>query len=156
MSAEIHNDFEGEFEDYAHLQDAIETLLNECLERIGRPDAIVDLTFVGEDEIQSLNREYRQVDAVTDVLSFALEEGGEEPSYLPEEGAPELLGDIIICVPRALEQASEYGHSNRRELGYLAVHGLLHLIGYDHLTPEDQRVMREKEEELLGEAWGRD
>lgn len=156
MPADIHNEFQGEFESFDQIQKDIEALLNRCMKQIGRSEAVVDLTFVGEEEIQRLNRDFRQVDAVTDVLSFAMEEGDEEPTYERQEGEPELLGDIVICVPRALEQAEEFRHSTRREFGYLAVHGLLHLVGYDHLNPEDQQVMRAKEEELLGEAWGRD
>lgn len=134
----------------------LETLINESLAKLDRAAAYVDLTLVDEDTIQQLNRDYRSIDAVTDVLSFAQEDESGEPGYTRGEDEPELLGDIIICVPRALSQAEEYGHSVRRELGYLAIHGLMHLVGHDHDTPEKQSVMREQEEALLGSGWGKE
>ncbi len=110
----------------------------------------VDITIVDDEEIHSLNREYRNVDRPTDVLSFALDEDGGEPELV---GGPEehLLGDIIISAETAQRQADEFGHGLEREIVYLAVHGLLHLLGYDHMTDEDKVVMRAKEEEALRE-----
>ncbi len=111
----------------------------------------VDITIVDDEEIHMLNRDYRNVDRPTDVLSFALdEESAEEPELL---GGPEehLLGDIIISAETAFRQAEEFGHGLEREIVYLAVHGLLHLLGYDHMTDEDKAVMRAKEEEALRE-----
>ena len=111
----------------------------------------VDITIVDDEEIHMLNRDYRNVDRPTDVLSFALdEESEEEPELL---GGPEehLLGDIIISAETASRQAEEFGHGLEREIVYLAVHGLLHLLGYDHMTDEDKAVMRAKEEEALRE-----
>ena len=96
--------------------------------------------------IHELNRQYRHIDAPTDVLSFALNEGEEEE--LPEE--EKALGDIVINVDRAVEQAKEYGHSTEREMAYLAVHGFLHILGYDHYDPEEKKAMRKAEEEILG------
>lgn len=155
MSVDIRNELENLLVTPELLHE-LESLVNEGLQKLSRPLAHVDITLAGEEEIQRLNREYRKIDAVTDVLSFALEEGDEEPAYIREEDEPELLGDIIICLPRALEQAEDYGHTFRRELGYLAVHGLLHLVGYDHATLEEQQQMRQQEEALLGASWGRD
>lgn len=109
----------------------------------------VDITIVDDGEIHMLNRDYRNVDRPTDVLSFALDEKSEdEPELL---GVPEehLLGDIIISAETAARQADEFGHGLEREIVYLAVHGLLHLLGYDHRTNEDKTVMRAKEEEAL-------
>lgn len=111
----------------------------------------VDITIVDDEEIHELNRTYRDVDRPTDVLSFALDEGDEdEPELI---GAPEehLLGDIIISAETAQRQADEFGHGLTREFVYLAVHGLLHLLGYDHMCDEDKVVMRAKEEEALRE-----
>lgn len=111
----------------------------------------VDITIVDDEEIHMLNRDYRNVDRPTDVLSFALDEAGEdEPELL---GGPEehLLGDIIISAETAARQAEEFGHGLEREIVYLAVHGLLHLLGYDHMIDEDKAVMRAKEEEALRE-----
>ena len=104
-----------------------------------------DLTILIDtpERIQTLNREFRRVDAVTDVLTFPAWEG-EDP--LSADG---YLGDIMICYDRAVEQAETYGHSLLRELSFLAVHGVLHLLGYDHMTEADERVMREKQTTIL-------
>lgn len=109
------------------------------------PEAELGVTLCDNAYIHELNRDYRQIDRPTDVLSFALNEG--------EEDGPEadlLLGDIVISVDKVREQAAEFGHSEERELAYLAVHGFLHIIGYDHMEPEDKAEMRAAEEEILG------
>ncbi|MEH7236064.1 rRNA maturation RNase YbeY [Bacillus sp. JJ1562] len=113
----------------------------------------VSITFVDNDRIQEINREYRDKDQPTDVISFAMEEMGEGEIAIIGEDIPKLLGDIIISIPRAREQAEDYGHSFARELGFLAVHGFLHLLGYDHLTKEDEEKMFSKQNEIL-EAYG--
>lgn len=121
--------------------------------------AEVGLTFTDDETIQQLNKEYRGIDAPTDVLSFALEEGEEGPLEYGEgeDSPPVLLGDIVISLPRAKEQAREYGHSLEREVLYLAVHGLLHLLGYDHQHAKDKQVMRAEEERFLqAEGWSRE
>ena len=96
------------------------------------------------EEIRALNAEFRHIDRVTDVLTFPAWEG--ERLLSPPDG---YLGDILICLDRATEQAAEYGHGVPRELGFLAVHGVLHLLGYDHMQPEEERVMREKQTNIL-------
>lgn len=96
------------------------------------------------EEIQSLNRTYRKIDKVTDVLTFPAWEG--EAILCPPD---EYLGDIAICYERAVEQAEEYNHSLEREFAFLAVHGSLHLMGYDHMTSEDETAMFAKQEEVL-------
>ncbi len=98
------------------------------------------------DRIRELNRQFRNIDRVTDVLTFPAWEG-EDP--LSGDG---YLGDIMICYERASEQAIEYGHSLRRELAFLAVHGVLHLLGYDHMNEEDEKVMFGKQEEVLSDC----
>ena len=107
----------------------------------------VGVTFLDDAAIQELNRDYRGKDRPTDVLSFALNEG-EEPAIVdaPDE---ELLGDILISLETTARQAEEYGHSLERELAYLTVHGMLHLLGYDHEEPADQAEMRIEEEAVL-------
>ncbi|GAJ99106.1 rRNA maturation RNase YbeY [Geomicrobium sp. JCM 19055] len=105
------------------------------------------LVFVHEDRIQELNRDYRNKDAVTDVLSFALNDDEQMP------GDEHVLGDIVICVERMKEQAEEYEHSIERELAFLSVHGLLHLLGYDHMDEAEEREMFTLQEELLS-AYG--
>ncbi|NMB00209.1 MAG: rRNA maturation RNase YbeY [Firmicutes bacterium] len=111
----------------------------------------VSITFVDNASIQELNRQYRHIDSATDVLSFPQD----------DEFAPWLelrvLGDIVISLERAMEQAEEYGHSTEREVMFLAVHGFLHLLGYDHEAPEEQAIMRSREEQILRELdLGRD
>jgi len=114
----------------------------------GSEEAEISLSLVDDKRIHELNREYRGVDRPTDVLSFALQEDAEEePEILDFED--EILGDIIISVERARVQAEEYGHSFERELVYLAVHGTLHLLGYDHEAEEDKAEMRHQEETVM-------
>ena len=107
--------------------------------------AEVSLTLVEPEEIREINAEYRNVDSVTDVLSFPQYEGVED---MPEDGEL-ILGDVVICVERAKEQAEEFGHSYEREFVYLFVHSLLHLLGYDHMEEDEKAVMREKEEMVM-------
>ena len=98
------------------------------------------------EEIQRLNFSYRQIDRVTDVLTFPAWEG--DVILCPPDG---YLGDIAICFERAQEQAEEYGHSLERELAFLSVHGALHLLGYDHMEPDDERKMLAQQDEILNE-----
>lgn len=112
--------------------------------------AEISVTFVNNRMIQELNRNYRQIDQPTDVISFALQEQGEgEVTILGDQKPPLTLGDIVISVDKAKEQAEEYQHSLKREYGFLALHGLLHLLGYDHLNQTDEQIMFNKQEEIL-------
>ena len=111
-----------------------------CLKRTGG----VTVLLVTAGEIRRLNAAYRGVDSVTDVLSFPASEG--EAIAAPPDG---YLGDLAVCLSRAAEQAEEYGHPFERELWYLAVHGLCHLLGYDHEQEADKALMREREERIL-------
>ena len=104
----------------------------------GEKSGEVSVTFVSNDEMKALNHQYRGKDEPTDVLSFPMDEDD-----LP------MLGDIVISVVRAKEQAVEFGHSFERELGFLLVHGFLHLIGYDHIEREDEKIMNDRQEEML-------
>lgn len=115
--------------------------------------AELSIIFVNDDEIQEINRTYRGKDKPTDVISFAMEEMGEGEVEIKGENLPIILGDIIISIPRTIEQAKEYSHSFMRELGFLTVHGLLHLLGYDHMTEEEEQIMFTKQKGLL-EAYG--
>lgn len=114
-------------------------------------NAELSITFVNNNEIQEINRDYRNIDRPTDVISFALEETTDGEVEIIGEDLPVILGDIIISVEKAKEQAEDYNHSFERELGFLAVHGFLHLLGYDHQTNEDEKIMFQKQEEILGE-----
>ncbi|MDU2095527.1 MAG: rRNA maturation RNase YbeY [Negativicoccus succinicivorans] len=130
---------------YSEWPKIIETTLSKGAECQEIPqEAELGVTLGDDEYLQMLNREYRNIDRPTDVLSFALNEGEEDSS--DEEM---LLGDIVISVDRVLSQAQEYGHSETRELAYLAIHGLMHIMGYDHEKPEDKKEMRVAEEEVL-------
>ena len=103
----------------------------------------VSVSFVGDEEIRDLNRDYRGVDKSTDVLSFPMDD-----EFII---VSRILGDVIINTRRVMEQAEELGHSNERELSYLTVHSILHLLGYDHMEDEDKREMREREKLAMKE-----
>lgn len=107
----------------------------------------VSLSFVSPEEIREINRDYREKDAVTDVLSFPQYNDQEEIKQEPYV----CLGDVIICPERAREQAEEYGHSYTREMVYLMVHSMLHLLGYDHMEEDEKAVMRAREEAVMTE-----
>ncbi len=116
----------------------------------------VEFVFVDGEEIRRLNREMRDADKVTDVLSFPALDGikgeaicGEDFPYEIDEEGNLMLGSVVVCCDRAREQAEEYGHSYARELHYLLVHGIMHCLGYDHMTEEEKAEMREKEEYIL-------
>jgi probable rRNA maturation factor len=129
----------------------VSRVLDFGLARFDKSAAETSLILVNDAYIRELNREYRGLDQPTDVLSFAMQEGDDGPPIPVSAELPELLGDIYISVERALEQAESYGHSFERELCYLAVHGLLHLLGFDHQGPEDTGAMREEEEAIMKE-----
>lgn len=135
----IWNDREPDHAGEALIRSAVET----ALQTVGR-SGDVTVMITDASEIQNLNANFRHVDAVTDVLTFPAWEG--DSIMTPPDG---YLGDIAICYPRAVEQAAAYGHSLRRELAFLAVHGALHLSGFDHMTPEDEQVMLAKQREIL-------
>ena len=117
-------------------------------ENFGR-DAEVSVSFVSNNEIKNLNKIYRDKDSVTDVLSFPLTSADGTVELNPDTGAV-MLGDVVISLETAVKQAQNYGHSLEREGGFLTVHSMLHLLGYDHETSLlDQRIMREKEESVL-------
>ncbi len=119
----------------------------------------VEFAFVDGEEIRRLNRELRQTDKITDVLSFPALDGIKGKPFKKKEHAFELdeegnllIGSIAVCKDRAKEQAEEYGHSFERELNYLLVHGVMHCLGYDHVTDEEKAEMREQEEKVLKKA----
>ena len=109
----------------------------------------ISVTFTDNEKIHQLNKEYREKDAPTDVLSFPMFENG-EIEYDDESDEPCALGDIVISLEKAVEQAEEYGHSLEREASFLAVHSVLHLLGFDHeVSEEDDEYMKESAEEIL-------
>ena len=117
--------------------DTLNNYLNFLVKKRNLEDAIFNIIFVTSEKIHEINKEYRNVDRVTDVISFALE--------------IRMLGDIYICVEKMKEQAELYNHSVLREMCFLTTHGLLHLLGYDHMEEDDEKVMFSLQEELLNE-----
>ena len=134
----VHVDF-----NYDYLDDVVKRVLKH--EDV--KNACFSIIFVDSNEIQRINKEYRGMDKVTDVISFALEDTKDDI-----DNDIRVLGDIYICIPRMLEQAEDYGHSIKRELSFLTVHGLLHLLGYDHMNKEEEKVMFALQELILNEA----
>ena len=128
----------------------IEELLNFAQKRLEITEVCeLSVTFVNNDRIQEINREYREKDQPTDVISFAMEELGEGEIQISGGNMPRVLGDIIISTDKAREQAEDFGHSVERELGFLAVHGFLHLLGYDHETEADEKIMFDLQRRIL-------
>ena len=141
----ITNEF-GYKEDYSYLDDVIKrTLKHEKVE-----NANFSIVFVDNEKIQYLNKTYRGIDRVTDVISFAFEDTIDSNEKLLYNNM-RFLGEIYICIPRMMEQAIMYGHSETRELAFLTVHGLLHLLGYDHQTKSDEEKMFGLQEVILNE-----
>lgn len=133
---------QAKFEITSNLEKLIEDIINESLKVEGLSDDYeVSISFVENDEIRALNKEYRGVDKETDVLSFPLDDEF-------DLGTP-LLGDIIISMEKAEEQALEYGHTIEREVGYLIAHSMFHLMGYDHIDENDKEIMRKQEKQVM-------
>lgn len=126
--------------------DYLNEVINHTLEVMDAKESIFTIIFVTPEEIHELNKQYRGVDRVTDVISFALED-----AHDVSLSDVRVLGDIYICIDRMKEQAIEYNHSETRELSFLTVHGLLHLLGYDHQTKEDEEVMFGLQRKILSD-----
>lgn len=139
---EIINNTNNDIENLTTLNNYI----NFVVKKLSLEKAIFNIIFVDSTYIHNLNKEYRGVDRVTDVISFALEDNKDF-----EYQDFRLLGDIYICVEKMIEQANIYEHSVLREMCFLATHGLLHLLGYDHMEEEDEKVMFSLQEDLLNE-----
>ena len=127
--------------------DIVLKVLDSALKKENLDNVSFNLIIVDNEYIHELNRDYRNIDRETDVITFALED--EDSIILPND--ERVLGDIYISIDKAESQALEYGHSLLRELSFLAVHGFYHLLGYDHMTEEDEKVMFAKQEEVLEE-----
>ncbi len=119
-------------------------------EKIDKINIYVNIILTNPKNIQKINKEYRNIDKATDVLSFPMFEKDEIESMKKNENdVLDVLGDIVISIDKVTEQALEYGHSFERELSYMVIHGFYHLMGYDHIKAEDKKLMREKEENIL-------
>ena len=144
MEISIFNQIE---KDIVELKD-VEMVLKHAAEKEGLSNVLFNVIIVDNDYIHNLNKKYRNIDRETDVITFALED---EDSIVIGEDI-RILGDIYISYDKALSQSIEYGHSLKRELCFLAVHGFYHLLGYDHMTKEEEKVMFKKQEEVLDEC----
>ena len=143
----INEDFNNYEEIYSYLIEKAFKVLNLSF------DPVVSVSFIDNEEIHKINKEYRKIDRPTDVISFAFLDN-EDRAKEYASGMPVILGDIYISLDKADEQAKEYGHSMKRELCFLFVHGLLHLLGYDHMTKEDEEIMFPLQDKILeGEAF---
>lgn len=132
----------------------INKVIDECFEHenLDKLNLYISITLTIPDVIHKLNKKYRNVDRATDVLSFPMFEKSEIEEMLKENDTglgEDVLGDLVISIPKVYEQAEEYGHSFERELSYMCVHGFYHLMGYDHIKDEDKAEMRKKEDEIL-------
>ena len=139
---EIINNTEEEIKELEQVKDLVEFALK--YQNIN--NAIFNIIIVSENEIHEINKIYRNKDSVTDVISFALED---DESFIQTDFR--VLGDIYVCLNKAKKQAEEYGHSFLREISFLTIHGLLHLLGYDHMTKEEEEIMFNLEEMILNE-----
>ena len=141
-------------------ESTIKQVVTECFkkENLDKTNLYMSITLTNPEEIEKLNMQYRNIDRPTDVLSFPMFEKDELDNFIKENSKNtdvneegDILGDIVISIPRVYEQAEEYGHSFERELAYMVVHGFYHLMGYDHIEENDKKVMRAKEESVLNE-----
>ena len=132
----------GYNKDYSYL----DSLIKRVLKHENVKNATLSLVFVDNETIREINKNYRGKDSITDVISFAFEDNG-----ILEYNKIRFLGEIYVCIPRMIEQANSYGHSETRELAFLVCHGLLHLLGYDHMEKEDEKVMFTLQEKMLDE-----
>ena len=142
-----------DIEEVRSWEDIVKKVFEECFKEEGLQDSklYITVTFTNPENIQSINKEYRNIDKPTDVLSFPMFEKEELDTKIQEKNFSyqDILGDIVISIPKVEEQAKEYGHSFERELSYMLVHGFYHLMGYDHMEEEDKKEMRTKEENIL-------
>lgn len=145
---EVYYDDIDKIDEEELIKNVVETVLSE--EGIVQ-NLEVYITLTDNENIRKINAEHRNIDKATDVLSFPMFERDEIPSLKVKNdtSVETMLGDIIVSVEKVREQAEEYGHSFKRELAYLVTHGMLHLLGYDHMIEEEKVVMRKREEEIL-------
>lgn len=143
-------DFNSAFEGFDEYEDIYLNLLEKTFNHLQLTcEPILSVSFVDNEFIHKMNREYRGVDRPTDVISFAFLDGDDNREQLLHGKGPVSLGDIYISIDKAKEQAKEYNHPLERELSFLFVHGLLHLLGYDHMTEEDEKAMFKLQDEIL-------
>ncbi len=148
MMLVFENEMNEEFDKY---EEIYQKLMEKTFKKLNiKKDYEVDVNLIDNERIHEINREYRHVDRSTDVISFAFLDHVDGEVTIKGD-IPTLLGEIFISVDKAKEQANAYGHSLLREMSFLFVHGLLHLLGYDHMTKEEETVMFSLQEEILKE-----
>lgn len=141
-----------EIEENGKYTEIINKVIDECFkhEKLDQLKLYISITLTVPSKIQQANKQYRNIDKATDVLSFPMFEREEIQNLISKKyEVKDILGDIIISIPKVEEQAEEYGHSFERELSYMCVHGFYHLMGYDHIDENDKKEMRAKEDEIL-------
>lgn len=142
-----------DIEENEEYKDLIDTVINKCFEeeKLENTKLYISITLTTPANIRKINKEYRNIDKETDVLSFPMFEQEEIKEIInsKQQLVEDVLGDIVISIKRVEEQAVEYGHSFERELSYMLVHGFYHLMGYDHIEEKDKEKMRPKEEKIL-------
>ncbi|MBQ3021028.1 MAG: rRNA maturation RNase YbeY [Bacilli bacterium] len=129
------------YDEYDYLNEVIEY----TMKKLKIKDSLFDIIFIDDEKMHEMNKQYRGIDRTTDVLSFALNDNKHIDAIMNS------LGDIFISIPKMKSQALEYGHSEKRELSFLVLHGILHLLGYDHMNEEDEKIMFGLQKEILEE-----
>ena len=144
-----------DIEENKEYEDVINKVLTKCFEEENLQDSklYITVTLTNPENIKEINKEYRNIDRATDVLSFPMFEKDELEEKIRNNNFEheDVLGDLVISIEKVREQAKEYGHSFERELSYMLVHGFYHLMGYDHIEEEDKKKMRPKEEKILND-----
>ena len=142
-------------EEKKEYKEVIEKVLTKCFEeeKLENSNLYITVTLTNPENIRKINKEYRNIDRATDVLSFPMFEKDELEEKIEKKDYEhiDVLGDLVISIEKVQEQAKEYGHSFERELSYMVVHGFYHLMGYDHIKEEDKKKMRPKEEKILND-----
>ena len=147
MELEFENRMDPSFSSY---QEEYRLIMEEAFSVLSiKENYEVDVSLVDEETIHQINRDYRNVDRVTDVISFAFNDDKSAEGLILDPEIPHMLGEIFICVPRALAQAKEIGNTPEREMCFLFCHGLLHLLGYDHMKEEDAKIMFPLQDKIL-------
>ncbi|MBQ4252870.1 MAG: rRNA maturation RNase YbeY [Erysipelotrichaceae bacterium] len=150
MALNVFN--ETAYRGYSKYKPLFRQIMNNAIRELKlKKNVAVSVIFVDDDKIHGINRDYRGVDRPTDVISFALQDSQEEFDFIPQE-----LGDIFINIDAARRQAVDYGHSEKREICFLFAHGLLHLCGFDHQNPEEEKEMIAWQKKILDEVVSRD
>ena len=129
------------YDNYDYLYEVIDY----TIKKLNIENSIFDIIFIDDEEMHKLNKEYRGIDRTTDVLSFALNDNKHIETMINS------LGDIFISIPKMKSQAETYGHSEKRELSFLTLHGILHLLGYDHMNVSDEKIMFGLQKEILND-----